>query len=169
MKALKELHGALGSQKQVGSTPWSAADLTGTAINSRKPVFDHLQSSYSSTRLSILLAALGTCVFFWGLGYKLSLYEQQSTRIHQIPKAKLLSQNEDRSEAEEIQLFFVSTGSCFQDNFSTMFFLLLLVSASGLCASRDWRQCSISRPWCLPLGVIRNAFHFRPPPVFCRK
>jgi hypothetical protein len=43
-----------------------------------------------------ILAFLGlaTCVFSWGLQYKLSLYDPPQAPSHQIPSAKLLSRNE---------------------------------------------------------------------------
>jgi hypothetical protein len=43
---------------------------------------------------SLAFLGLGICVFGWGLGYKLSLYDQSQTPSHQIPNAKLLSRDE---------------------------------------------------------------------------
>jgi hypothetical protein len=37
---------------------------------------------------------LALCVFLWGLGYKLSLYDPPQSVTHSLPKAKLLSKNE---------------------------------------------------------------------------
>ena len=151
--------------KASGSHPWSAGILTGTAINSRKPASDNVPSPYPSIRLSILLAALGLCVFFWGLGYKLSLYETHLANLHRIPEAKLLSHNEDRSAAEGVRLCLAKAVTHHQDNPCIPFLFLWLVSIAGLCVRRDWHSFSISRPWCLRLGVIRSASYFRPPPV----
>lgn len=148
---------------------WRAADLTGMAINSRTPVFDHSQSPCFSIRLAVLLGALGISIFFWGLGYKLSLYSHQPEGIQRIPEAKLLSQNEDRSTAKGLQLGILNSEIRNQDNPVTAFLLLGLISAAGLLADRGWRRFSVLRPWCLLLDVIRNAFLFRPPPAFSRK
>ena len=54
---------------------------------------------WSTSRRSSLLATaailgLAACIFAWGLGYKLSLYGPQQPSVHQIPAAKLLSEQE---------------------------------------------------------------------------
>ena len=162
-KSVKNLW-AICAVKASRNNPWSTTNLIGTSINSR--MSDRFQSRYSSTRLSILLAALGVCVFFWGLGYKLSLYERQPARIHQIPQAKLLSHNEDRSAAEGILLCLSTSRSCHPVNLYTQF-LIWLLGGAGLCVRRDWRCFSAKRPWCQSLDILLDAFYFRPPPVFC--
>ena len=43
---------------------------------------------------------LGFCVFAWGLQYKLSLYDPPQTASHQIPRAKLLSRDEQSGTVE---------------------------------------------------------------------
>jgi len=47
-----------------------------------------------SLRLVLGLAGLAISVFLWGLGYKLSLYEPAQGNFHQIPRAKLFSEDE---------------------------------------------------------------------------
>lgn len=154
--------------QQIETCPWSATDLTGTIINSRKPLFDHFHSPRFSIRLSLLLAALGISIFFWGLGYKLSLYEHQPTGIQRIPEAKLLSQNEDRNAAEGTKLYLLFAGVYKQDNPGAAFLPLSLVNVAALFVEREYRRFSISRVWCLRMGIIWSANYFRPPPVFCR-
>lgn len=51
----------------------------------------------------IVFVALTICVFSWGLGYKLSLYEAPQSNSHFIVQAKLLSKNE-RPNTEKNQL-----------------------------------------------------------------
>lgn len=47
-----------------------------------------------------MFAALASCVFLWGLQYKLSLYDPPQSTSHQAPTAKLLSWNEQSERLE---------------------------------------------------------------------
>ena len=55
----------------------------------------------------MLLVTLGMCVFFWGLGYKLSLYDLHRPSIHPIPAAKLMSRNEDPNATDSVRFSLV--------------------------------------------------------------
>lgn len=60
----------------------------------------HWSKSIFFNRLgAAALLGLAVCVFFWGLGYKLSLYAPPQTAPHRIPEAKLLSKNEQSGDA----------------------------------------------------------------------
>jgi hypothetical protein len=47
-----------------------------------------------------MIAGLASCVFLWGLQYKLSLYESPQAPSHHVPMAKLLSRNEESDNSE---------------------------------------------------------------------
>ncbi len=47
-----------------------------------------------------MFTALASCVFLWGLQYKLSLYDPPQAASHQVPMAKLLSRNEQSDRTE---------------------------------------------------------------------
>lgn len=168
MKASEKPQGGFRSQNN-WDQPLERENLTGAAINSRNLVFGQFNSPYSSIRLSILLVALGMCVFFWGLGYKLSLYETHQASFHQIPEAKLLSHNEDRNAVEGVRVCLVKAEVRHQSSPSAPVILLWLLSVAALRANREWLCFSNLRPWCLSLDLIRNALYFRPPPIFCRQ
>ena len=55
-----------------------------------------LRNATRTFNLLGIVASLGlaSCVFTWGLEYKLSLYDPPQWPSHQIPQAKLLSRNE---------------------------------------------------------------------------
>ena len=50
-------------------------------------------------------------MFFWGLGYKLSLYDFHRASIHRIPDAKLLSRNEDPNATDSTRLCLVNSST----------------------------------------------------------
>lgn len=108
---------------------------------------------------------LGVCVFFWGLGYKMSLYRPHPSGLHRIPEAKLLSRNEDRSASDGVRLSLANTESALQGNLSVVFALLAFVSVAGLRVDRDRRYLSIPKLWSLQFAT-RSAFFLRPPPIF---
>lgn len=107
-------------------------------------------------------------MFFWGLGYKLSLYQAQAANVHRIPEAKLLSHNEDRNATEGVRLCLVKAESPIEANPFLGFLLLWLTCAAGVFAHWDREYFSTPKPWRVQSGPIQNTFFLRPPPGRCR-
>lgn len=109
----------------------------------------------------MLLVMLGVCVFLWGFGYKLSLYNVQQPTIHKVPEAKLLSKNEDSQTAEGIRQ--AQSLSKFQQ--PTQLLLYAAIALAGVGAScrhfekRSWANKKASSPIPIP------SLYFRPPPI----
>src|SRR5664280_2080412 len=81
-----------------------------------------------------MLAFLGLafCVFAWRLQYKLSLYDPPQTASHQIPKAKLLSRDEQSSTAEHPLVIRTKTSTSVIYTAPTVVFLILFLAISLL-------------------------------------
>lgn len=117
----------------------------------------------------MLLAALGMCVFFWGFGYKMSLYRTHESNFHRIPVAKLMSRNEDPNATEIGRLCNAKPEWLEQGPVYPLLTLLLLSgSLAALLTGWSRRYRSIPKPWCLRFGAFQSAFSLRPPPVPCR-
>ncbi|MGC1424034.1 MAG: hypothetical protein WA354_22270 [Terracidiphilus sp.] len=124
------------------------------------------KSHHSSTRLSMLLVMLGVCVFFWGLGYKLSLYDFHRASIHRIPEAKLLSRNEDPDATDSVRLCLAKSESSQQTSaYTFMIFFLLAGGIAGLKAGWDRQYFGFLKPWCLCSQAILSALFVKPPPA----
>jgi hypothetical protein len=112
--------------------------------------------------LALGLLVLSAAVFGWGLQYKLSLYKGNDSISHQIPEAKLLSQKERTTTADQA----VSVRPSPLLGFLLFPVLMTVAVASGLfqAAARYARTGSLerSRP---PLPPCLQAIFFRPPPV----
>lgn len=124
------------------------------------------KSHHSSIRLFMLLMLLGVCVFFWGLGYKLSLYDFHPASVHRIPEAKLLSRNEDPNATDSARLCLVKPTSA--ESISAYTFVIFIVSLAGLSRSisaSDRQYLALSKPWYLRSAAIQSAFFLRPPPL----
>jgi hypothetical protein len=122
---------------------------------------------------SRLIKSLGTqaflglaiCVFAWGLQYKLSLYDPPQTASHQIPKAKLLSRDEQSGTAKSPLVIRTKTSTRVIYTAPTTIFLILLlaVSLSNPPASKrveqlDHKLLSLHR-------AILSSLFVRPPPT----
>src|ERR1035441_7618159 len=81
---------------------------------------------------SLAFLGLAFCVFAWGLQYKLSLYDPPQTTSHQIPKAKLLSREEQSSTAESPLVIRTKTYTNVIYTAPTAVFLTLLLVISVL-------------------------------------
>src|ERR1039458_5292856 len=81
---------------------------------------------------SLAFLGLAFCVFAWGLQYKLSLYDPPQTSSHQIPKAKLLSRDEQSSTAEHPLVIRTKTSTRVIYTAPTAVFLTLLLAISVL-------------------------------------
>jgi hypothetical protein len=121
---------------------------------------------HSSIRRSILLVTLGVCVFLWGLGYKLSLYEFHEASVHRIPDAKLLSRNEDSSATDCVRLCLVKLSAAEQGTtFAFVLFVISLASVAGPSSAGAGHYLTLSKPWCLRFAANLSALFLRPPPV----
>ena len=120
------------------SSPCSFS-LTGASGSQAGPstesemVIEKSKPHFSSFRHSMLLVMLGVCVFLWGFGYKLSLYNIQEPTLHRVPEAKLLSKNEDSRAVDGVRQV-LSLGKLRQP---TMFFRLVAVTIRWLAFARD--------------------------------
>jgi hypothetical protein len=126
-------------------------------------VIERTKTHYPSIRLSILLATLGTCVFLWGLGYKLSLYEVHEPSIHQIPVAKLMSRDEDTGASDRASIGLAASN---QTPSSPLFGLMVVFCWMVPLAITEIK--SEKRESRTPGFSLRSsdlsAFFFRPPP-----
>jgi hypothetical protein len=116
-----------------------------------------------SQLMALAAFLLGLAVFFWGLGYKLSLYDLPGNPSTHMAQAKLLSQKERPSATQGLEQFsskapqfsriivavFLLAASCFSA-FSIQTIRTLFASHLGL------RRCD---------DFLSTVFAFRPPPV----
>jgi hypothetical protein len=116
-----------------------------------------------SELMALALVLVGLAVFFWGLGYKLSLYDLPGSPSTHMAQAKLLSQRERPPAAQGLEQFstkapqvavvviavFLIAAACFSA-FSIQVIRTLFASLVGL------RRCD---------DFLSTVFAFRPPPV----
>lgn len=116
--------------------------------------------------MALAAVLLGFAVFFWGLGYKLSLYDLPDSPSTHIAQAKLLSQRERPSAAQGLEQFsteasqlpsvviaiFLIAAACSRA-FSSQIIKALFASRVGLGRCEDY---------------LSTVFAFRPPPVSLR-
>ena len=126
-------------------------------------MIERTKSHSFPVRFSILLGMLGMCVFLWGFGYKLSLYDTHKPTIHRIPEAKLLSKNEDPSATDSLRL-------CVASRVTAPLGLLLCAMLIFLAphGTKEPFPASVvsTRDFVgLQLRFILSAFFFRPPPI----
>jgi len=120
--------------------------------------------SRSSIGLSMPLVMLGVCVFLWGFGYKLSLYDFHQRSLHTIPDAKLLSKNEDSRAADSVHAALAR--AAFPEPSTFFQFAVVTVAIAWACGSRwylDERSSEGSR--LLYVAIPSASLYFRPPPI----
>ena len=114
-----------------------------------------------------MLAFLGLafCVFAWGLQYKLSLYDPPQTAFHQIPKARLLSRDEQSSTANSPLVVRSKTSSkiIYTAPATVLLILLLAVSLLNPTASKGVEQ--LAHKLLNLHRAILNTLFVRPPPA----
>lgn len=115
---------------------------------------------------SIAFLGLAFCVFGWGLGYKLSLYNKAQTPSHQIPEAKLLSSNESSRTAKSPLVFRTRTSTRISYTAPTALFLVLLLAAGLLQLPALKMVENPGNKQLLLHRAILNTLFVRPPPVF---
>ncbi len=114
-----------------------------------------------------ILAFLGlaACVFTWGLQYKLSLYDPPQATTHQIPKAKLLSRDEQPGPTESPLVVRTKASSrVIYTVPAAMFFILSLVLGMLNSPASGQRGRRVNRSWHLRHATL-NAVFVRPPPI----
>ena len=108
---------------------------------------------------------LALCVFAWGLGYKLSLYDPPQAPSHKIPQAKLLSRDERSGIAESPLVVRTKTSTSVSYTVPTaVFFILLLALGVANPHTSTQRKRRTSHSWHLRRGLL-NIFFVRPPPI----
>lgn len=114
-----------------------------------------------------LFTTLIFAVFVWGLQYKLSLYDPPHSITHEMPEAKLLS-NQERAGYAAPETVGPSAAALLPCSLCP-----LLVFSAGLALalrSSDPRGSRMGGLVAAPLPGIREAsltpFLFRPPPAF---
>ena len=114
---------------------------------------------------NLAFLGLAICVFSWGFGYKLSLYDQQQAPSHQIPKAKLLSGNEQSSTAKSPLVIRTRTSTRVIYTAPTSIFLILLLAISLLNPPALTRVDKQANKLLHLHRAILNTLFVRPPPV----
>ena len=114
---------------------------------------------------SLAFLGLAMCVFGWGFGYKLSLYDQHQAPSHQIPKAKLLSDNEQSSNTKCPLVIRTKIVTKVIYTAPTSIFLILLLAISLLNASALTRVNKQANKLFHLHRAILNTLFVRPPPV----
>lgn len=127
-------------------------------------VIERSKTLHSSIRLSMLLAMLGVCVFLWGLGYKLSLYQVHTPSVHRIPEAKLLSRNEDPNATDSVRVCLPDVGT--QNSGLTIIAALICIGSGCVTPDRKLatRSLQMREPVDSRSHASLTAFFFRPPP-----
>jgi hypothetical protein len=115
---------------------------------------------------SVAFLGLAFCVFAWGLQYKLSLYDPSQTASHQIPKAKLLSRDEQSSTAESPLVIRTKTTTSVVYTAPTANFIILLPAICLLNPPAAIRVEKLANKQLHPHRAILNTLFIRPPPVF---
>jgi len=112
---------------------------------------------------ALALPLLGVCVFFWGLGYKMSLYDPPQSPSHQMPEAKLLSKNEQPEKtgaAENANTKESRTAPAI--SFAALLFLAFWLSGRRFESAGPVFAASEHRK---PSDALLRIHFVRPPPV----
>jgi hypothetical protein len=114
----------------------------------------------------LVCIGLTICIITWGLQYKLSLYDPPQAASHQMPKAKLLSKNEQSRAAESpfVVLAKTQTKVIYTVPATASFIMLLVLSILNPPASgkKEQRADQFSQ---LRLRAFLNSLFVRPPPI----
>ena len=114
---------------------------------------------------NLAFVGLAFCVFGWGFGYKLSLYDQSQTPSHQIPRAKLLSSNEQSSTAKIPLVVRTKTSTKVIYTAPSTVFLILLPAINLLNPPVSKRVSQLAYNLLNLHRAILNTLFVRPPPV----
>jgi hypothetical protein len=119
-----------------------------------------------SELMALAAVLLGLAVFFWGLGYKLSLYDLPGSPSTHMAQAKLLSQKERPPAAQGLEQFSTKA-----PQFSVVVLAVFLISAAYFSAFsiqiiRTLFASNVGLRRCD--DFLSTVFAFRPPPVSLR-
>ena len=111
-----------------------------------------------------MFTALASCVFLWGMQYKLSLYYPPQASSHHVPMAKLLSKNE-QSNPQEISRYAQTEPAikALLTPSHVLLFILPVVCAISMPASSF--PAAVNHPPLELRQALREAFFVRPPPI----
>ena len=113
---------------------------------------------------ALAFLGLAVCIFAWGLQYKLSLYDSSQAATHQVPKAKLLSSNE-QSRTAKIALVDQTEVSSSVFCVVVAFFSVFLFAPSLLNPLAGQSSQWTNRSWRLHFSSFQSDLFVRPPPV----
>jgi hypothetical protein len=116
--------------------------------------------------MALAAVLLGLAVFFWGLGYKLSLYDLPGSPSTHMAQAKLLSQKERPPAAQGLEQFSTKA-----PQFSVVVIAVFLIAAAYFSAfsiqiMRTLLASNVGVRRCD--DFLSTVFAFRPPPVSLR-
>lgn len=118
---------------------------------------------FSRARVLVFLG-LAFCVFTWGLQYKLSLYDPPQSLPHQVPNAKLLTNEEQARMADVLRTMATEpTARIMIRGFGVLLFLFICLSVGDLCASAEAALSSDETSHSGP--AYFGSFFVRPPPL----
>jgi hypothetical protein len=118
---------------------------------------------FSCSRI-LLFLGLAISVFTWGLQYKLSLYDPPAAITHQIPKAKLLSNEELPRTVEGLRSLGTkpATKVVLQGHFTALLCLLAFGVLTQAAAAQREQASILSRHLRDPFSAH---IFVRPPPL----
>jgi hypothetical protein len=94
------------------------------------------------------------------------LYLPADSTYRQIPKAKLLSRNEQSAGAESFLILNAKApGAIAHGQLCTLTHFAWIAALPAIAGANQTEE-EIKRPWLLVLGASLDAFSFRPPPIF---
>lgn len=103
-------------------------------------------------------------MFLWGIGYKLSQYDQHQRTLHRIPEAKLLSKNEDASAADNTRQVLAKAEP--ENQVGRVSFLVVIAAMvwTTTTSITSFRR-EVDTTDRFSLAVSCPALYFRPPPI----
>ncbi len=114
---------------------------------------------------ALAFIGLAFCIFTWGLQYKLSLYDPPQAASHHIPKAKLLSKNEQSRSTESPLVVRSRTSTRVIYTVPTVVFFILLLTVSALNPPLSGQREQRAGQYGLPRRPHLRTYFVRPPPV----
>ncbi len=130
-------------------------------------LLDPMNPRVTRRKFSELMAAvlLGLAIFFWGLGYKLSLYDLPGSPSTHMAQAKLLSQKERPPAAHGLEQFSTKAPQ-FSVVVIAVFLIAAYFSAFAIQIIRILLASNVGVRRCD--DFLSTVFAFRPPPVSLR-
>jgi len=112
--------------------------------------------------LAFGLVLLGTCVFAWGLRYKLSLYDPPRSAAHHMPAAKLLT-GKERVEVPVLERF-TAPGTAVPAILLALTMAFAFLRKADEVSSPSWLAAWLAPAPLTPLRVALPSCWSRPPP-----